>query len=66
MAKIKKLIEDNVIHYPATITDAVKNPNNGKTVTEELTELGSEVINSIYNFFCLFFINAKILLQLLI
>ena len=46
MAKIKKLIEDNVIHYPATITDAVKNPNNGKTVTEELSELGSKVLTN--------------------
>lgn len=43
MAKIKKIIENGGIQYPATITDAVKNPNNGKTVTEELSELGSEV-----------------------
>ena len=44
MAKIKKVIEDGSIQYPATITDAVKNPNNGKTVTQELTELASQVI----------------------
>lgn len=43
MAKIKKIIEKGSIQYPATITDAVKNPNNGKTVTEELSELGSKV-----------------------
>lgn len=43
MAKIKKVIENGGIQYPATITDAVKNPNNGKTVTEELSELGSKV-----------------------
>ena len=41
MAKIKKVIEEGSIQYPATITDAVKNPNNGKTVTQELSELGS-------------------------
>ncbi len=46
MAKIKKVIENGGIQYPATITDAVKNPNNGKTVTEELSELGSKVVKS--------------------
>lgn len=43
MAKIKKIIEEGSIQYPATITDAVVNPNNRKTVTEELSELGQEV-----------------------
>lgn len=46
MAKIKKIIENGGIQYLATITDAVKNPNNSKTVTEELSELGSEVMRA--------------------
>lgn len=45
MPKIKKIIEEGSIQYPATITDAVKNPNNRKTVTQELSELGSKVVD---------------------
>ena len=43
MAKIKKTKVDGALVYPATIFPAVKDPNTGQTLTEKLSELGSEV-----------------------
>ena len=43
MAKIKKTKVDGALVYPATIFPAVKDPNTGQTLTEKLSELGSNV-----------------------
>ena len=45
MAKMHKLTKGGQTIYPATITDAVVNPNSRKNLTTELAELGVEKIN---------------------
>ena len=45
MAKIKKIKENGVTIYPATIMQAVKDPNTGQRLDEKLSELGSQARN---------------------
>lgn len=45
MAKIKKIQKSGETIYPATIFQAVKNPENGQTIGEEIGELRQETDN---------------------
>lgn len=43
MAKIKKLKENNITIYPATIPQAVVDPTTGKSLSEELSKITAEL-----------------------